>query len=252
MRKPFIAGNWKLNKYAAEVEAFCNGLKERFATTDDRDILIAPVALHLQTACAIVRGTPIHVAAQNVYFRGPGAYTGEISPAQLKDIGCSHCIIGHSERRTLFHEQDAMVNLKARALLAEGIKPIICIGETLPEREAERVFDVIERQVMVALHQVKQAHARDITIAYEPIWAIGTGKTATPEMAQEVHAFIRGLLAKRFSPAGADAMRILYGGSVKPANVNGLMAQRDIDGALVGGASLKIEDFSRLITFDKA
>jgi triosephosphate isomerase len=192
----------------------------------------------------------VALAAQNVNPEPQGALTGEISPGMLADLGCRYAVVGHSERRALFAETDAFVAHKARALLEGGIWPIVCVGETLEEREASRTFDVVGGQLEGSLADIPAAEASEVVVAYEPIWAIGTGRTATPELAQEVHGFIRERLARQFGAAVAEAMRIQYGGSVKPDNIDGLMARADIDGALVGGASLDPESFSRIVHFE--
>jgi triosephosphate isomerase len=198
---------------------------------------------------AAAKGSPVAVAAQNMHFEKEGAFTGEVSAAMLKDVGVSHVILGHSERRQYFAETDQGVAKKTKVALDNAITPISCVGETLAEREAGRTKDVVGRQVGAILDAVTADETRKVVIAYEPVWAIGTGKVATPEQAQEVHAFIRGRIAAKHGKGVADVLRILYGGSVKPDNVKGLMAMPDIDGALVGGASLKAEDFSQLVNF---
>ena len=219
------------------------------ADVKDRDIVIAPVFTALAAVTQIVGDTHIGLAAQNCYPADQGAFTGEVSPALLKDAGCGYVIIGHSERRQLFAETDEFINQKVHKCLETGLNPILCIGETLEERETDQMLEVLTRQVKGGLAGLTTAQMEQIVIAYEPIWAIGTGKTATDEQAQEAHSFIRGLVQGLFTPEVAAAVRILYGGSVKPGNVDGLMAQADIDGALVGGASLNAEDFLRIIKF---
>jgi triosephosphate isomerase len=204
----------------------------------------------LSSVAAAAAGSRIRVAAQDCYWEEEGAFTGEVAPKLLKDAGCSHVIIGHSERRHYFGETDETVNRKTQAALAAGLTVLLCIGETLAQREASNTFTVIESQVRGGLQGLSAEEIKQLVIAYEPVWAIGTGKTASDEQAQQAHAFIRQLVAKLYSQADADQMRILYGGSVKPENVKGLMAQADIDGALVGGASLKADSFAAIVRFD--
>ncbi len=194
-------------------------------------------------------GSNIKLSAQNCYPEPQGAFTGEVSPALLKDVGCQYVIIGHSERRQLFGETDELINSKARALAESGLGTILCIGETLEERETDQMFDVLRRQVRCGLKNLSSRQMSTVVVAYEPVWAIGTGKTASNEQAQEAHAFIRALLAEHYDEQIASATRILYGGSVKPDNIDGLMTQPDVDGALVGGASLKAADFARIVNF---
>ncbi len=249
MRRPFIAGNWKLHKTLAESRDLAQQLFVGTADVKDRDIVIAPVFTALAAVTQIVGDTHIGLAAQNCYPADQGAFTGEVSPALLKDAGCGYVIIGHSERRQLFAETDEFINQKVHKCLEIGLNPILCIGETLEERETDQMLEVLTRQVKGGLAGLIAEQMEQIVIAYEPVWAIGTGKTATDEQAQEAHSFIRGLVQGLFTPEVSAAVRILYGGSVKPGNVDGLMAQADIDGALVGGASLNAEDFLRIIKF---
>ncbi len=249
MRRPFIAGNWKLHKTLAESRDLAQQLFVGTADVKDRDIVIAPVFTALAAVTQIVGDTHIGLAAQNCYPADQGAFTGEVSPALLKDAGCGYVIIGHSERRQLFAETDEFINQKVHKCLETGLNPILCIGETLEERETDQMLEVLTRQVKGGLAGLTAEQMEQIVIAYEPVWAIGTGKTATDEQAQEAHSFIRGLVQGLFTPEVSAAVRILYGGSVKPGNVDGLMAQADIDGALVGGASLNAEDFLRIIKF---
>jgi triosephosphate isomerase len=251
MRRPFIAGNWKLHKTVAEALELANALKTELVDMDDADIVVAPVFTALDQVAKALSSSSITVAAQNCYPEKSGAFTGEVSPALLKDVGCRHVIVGHSERRQLFGETDAFINRKVRALVAEGLTAIFCIGETLEEREDGRMFDVLKHQVSEGLKDLEAAEMTGVVLAYEPVWAIGAGKTATDGQANEAHAFIRGLLLDRFGKKTADATRILYGGSVKPDNVDGLMAMPDIDGTLVGGASLKAADFVRIARFHR-
>jgi triosephosphate isomerase len=248
MRRPILAANWKMHKNLAEAEDFVAGFLPLVADAGEVDIVIAPPFTSLARVADRVKGSNVAAAAQNVNPEAKGAFTGEISPDMLADLGCQYTIVGHSERRSLYGESDAFVASKASALFERNIVPIVCVGETLEEREADRTFDVIGGQLAGSLAEIPAARAAEVVVAYEPVWAIGTGKTATPETAQEVHAFIRGELGKLFGAAG-DAIRIQYGGSVKPDNVDSLMAQADIDGALVGGASLDPEPFSRIVCF---
>jgi triosephosphate isomerase len=250
MRTPILAANWKMHKTVGEALAFAEGLAPLIGDAEGVEVVVAPPATALERLGQALAGSPVKLAAQNVHFEDQGAFTGEISPPMLADVGCSYAIVGHSERRHIFGESDELVAKKAGALLAHDIRPIVCIGETLDEREAERTFAVIEAQLDGSLAAVPAGRASDVVVAYEPVWAIGTGKTATPELAQEVHAFVRERLAKRFGE-DASQVRIQYGGSVKPDNVFELMAQPDIDGALVGGASLQPESFSKIVRFDR-
>ncbi len=249
MRKPMIAGNWKMNKTLAEAVALADELGASLADLKDVDLIVAPIFTALTGVAETLSGSTINLAAQNCYPADNGAYTGEISPRQLKDAGCSYCLVGHSERRQLFSETDAFINLKMKALLGAGILPILCIGETLEERESGKMFDILKQQIIAALKDIEPQQAFEIVIAYEPVWAIGTGKTATSGQAEEVHLFIRDILCTLYGRTLSQQIRILYGGSVKPDNIDELMAQPNIDGALVGGASLKAEDFSRIAHF---
>ena len=248
MRTPILAANWKMYKTQAEalrfVAAFLPLVKDATAV----EIVLAPPFTALARLSEALAGSNVALAAQNVNPEPQGAFTGEISPAMLADLGCRYAIVGHSERRSLFGEDDAFVARKAGALLERGIRPIVCVGETLAQREAGQTFSVIGGQLAGSLAGIPAERAPEVVIAYEPVWAIGTGRTATPAMAQEVHAFVREQLTSRFR-AAAQVMRIQYGGSVKPENVDDLMAQTDIDGALVGGASLDPEAFARIARF---
>lgn len=249
MRKPMIAGNWKLNKTLKEAQQLAAELAQHCQGIADRDIVIAPVFTTLSAVAHEIKGSPVKLAAQNCYPQESGAFTGEISPLFLVDVGCELVILGHSERRQLLNESDGFVNQKLQKALAAGLKPILCVGETLQERDSDQMLEVLTRQIKGGLSDITAEQMADVVIAYEPVWAIGTGKTATDEQAQEVHSFIRGMLQGLFDQQVASATRILYGGSVKPGNVDGLMAQDDIDGALVGGASLNVEDFIRIVKF---
>ena len=250
MRRPILAANWKMYKTAAEAAAFAKAFAPLVADAGDVDIAIAPPFTALAALGSELVGTRIALAAQNVNPEEQGAYTGEVSPGMLKELGCRYAIVGHSERRTLFGESSVFVAAKAAALLRHGIRPIVCVGESLEERETGRTPTVIEAQIRESLASVPAERAAEVVVAYEPIWAIGTGRTATPELAQEVHAQIRSELRTRFG-AGGDAIRIQYGGSVKPENAAVLMSQPDIDGALVGGASLDPESFARIVRFER-
>lgn len=250
MRKPMIAGNWKLHKTISEATSLVSELIPAVASNQNVEIVVAPVYTALAKVAETLAGSNIKLAAQNCYPEPQGAFTGEVSPLLLKDAGCEYVIIGHSERRQLFAETDESVNSKALALAESGLGTIFCIGETLEERESGKMFDVLRQQVTAGLKDLTARQMQTVVVAYEPVWAIGTGKVATDEQAQEVHAFIRGLLAELYDPQTAAATRILYGGSVKPGNVDGLMTQPDVDGALVGGASLNADDFARIANFE--
>jgi len=249
MRTPVIAGNWKLFKTIAEATGMVNELKPLVAGTTGVEIVVAPVFTALSRTAEALSGSNVRLAAQDCYWEEEGAFTGEVAPKLLADAGCSHVIIGHSERRQYFGETDETVNKKAKAAIAAGLTAIVCVGETLVEREDDRTFWVIEAQLRGGLDGFSGDQLAKSVIAYEPVWAIGTGKTASDAQAQEVHAFIRSLISKIFGQPVADAIRILYGGSVKPDNVKGLMSQPDIDGALVGGASLKADSFAAIANF---
>jgi triosephosphate isomerase len=225
-------------------------LKELVDNTRDVEIVVAPVFTALSRVSDALNGSNINLAAQDCFWEEEGAYTGEVAPKLLKDAGCSHVIIGHSERRQYFGETDTTVNKKMKTAVSAGLTAIVCVGETLEERESGRTFSVIESQIQNSLAGISAEAAAQLIIAYEPVWAIGTGKTASDDQAQEVHFFIRALNSRLFSQVTADAVRILYGGSVKPDNVKGLMARADIDGALVGGASLKADSFAAIANFN--
>jgi triosephosphate isomerase len=251
MRKPFVAGNWKMNTSAAEAETLINGLKPLVADADGVDVAVAPPFVYLHKAVYTAKGSPVLVGAQNCYFETSGAFTGEVAPEMLKDVGCDFVILGHSERRHIFGETDGMINQKVKKALAAGLDVILCVGELLKEREAGKTESVVETQLAGGLQDIPDGDMAKITIAYEPVWAIGTGKTATPEQAQEVHRFIRNWLAGTTGGDVAGQTRIQYGGSVKPDNAGELMAQPDIDGALVGGASLKADSFAAIVNAAK-
>ena len=246
MRRTIVAANWKMHKTVREAEAFVAAFLPRVAGVRDVEIVLAPPFTALAAVGAKLAGSTVALAAQNVNPEKQGAFTGEIAPGMLVELGCRYGIVGHSERRALYGEGDALVARKAAALLEHGIWPIVCVGETLEQREQGRTSAVVSAQLEGSLASVPPARAEDVVVAYEPVWAIGTGKTATPELAQEVHALIRAQLRRRFGGAG-DRIRIQYGGSVKPDNAASLLAQADIDGALVGGASLEPEGFARIV-----
>jgi triosephosphate isomerase len=248
-RIPLIAGNWKMFKTIPETLDFCRRLKGEVVALQGKqtEVAVAPPFTALAAAAQALQGTSISIAAQDVFWAESGAYTGEVAPRMLKDAGCRMAIVGHSERRQYFHETDESVNRKAAALMKEGLIPIVCVGETLAERKERVTFQVVERQIREGLKGVSLKDPLLLVIAYEPVWAIGTGQTATPQQAQEIQAFIRKLLGEVSSPSIAQGVRILYGGSVKPENTAELMAMEDVDGALVGGASLEINSFCQII-----
>jgi len=250
MRRKLMAGNWKMYKTVAEAVALVEEIRKGGAGAPG-DTLVAPPYTALGAVVTAAKGSPVAVAAQNMHFEKEGAFTGEVSAAMLRDVGVTHVILGHSERRQYFAETDEGVARKTKAALANGLTPISCVGETLAEREAGRTMEVVGRQVSAILDAITADEAKQVVIAYEPVWAIGTGKVATPQQAQEVHAFIRSRIAARHGQPVADVLRILYGGSVKPDNVQGLMALPDVDGALVGGASLKADSFLKLVHYDR-
>jgi triosephosphate isomerase len=248
-RLPFIAGNWKMNKTVEEACDLVRQLKVAIAGAEGVEVAIAPPFTALYAVRKELEGSAIRLAAQNLFWEEKGAYTGEVSPGMLKEVGCEYVIIGHSERRQFFGETDETVNRRMKAALGLGLKPIFCMGETLREREEGKTFPVIERQVEGGLRGLGEKEMKSIVVAYEPVWAIGTGKTATPQQAEEVHRFIRERIERIYSRQIAEEVRIQYGGSVTPENIKGLMIQKDIDGALVGGASLKSETFSKIVRF---
>ncbi len=247
MRKTIIAGNWKMNHLGADAKETITGLVNRVPKDVKPEVIIAPVFPYLAQAVELTKGTPIHIAAQNMHWEEKGAFTGEVSPTMLVDIGVTHVILGHSERRTYFNETDETVNKKTKAAIAHQLTPIVCCGETLEQREEGIMQSWIEGQIEKALAGISASDVTKVVIAYEPIWAIGTGKTATAAQAQEVCAIIRQKLAAMYDAATADAISVLYGGSVKGKNVAELTGSPDIDGGLVGGASLKVDDFMAII-----
>ena len=250
MRKPVIAGNWKMFKLLGEAVDTALALKPFVANSNHCEVVIAPVFTALKTVADRLEGSNIRVAAQNCAIQDEfGAHTGEVTPGMLKDVGCSHVIIGHSERRQFYGETDGSVNKKTKAAIEAGLTAIVCVGEHLSEREAGNAESVVKSQLTGSLAGLTVSDMERIIIAYEPVWAIGTGKTATPEQAQEMHGHIRRSVAESHGSPTSDAVRILYGGSVKPENIATLMSQPDIDGALVGGASLEAESFARIVNY---
>jgi triosephosphate isomerase len=249
MRTPFIAGNWKMNLTSAEAGDLARALVDSCGRLEGIDMALAPAATALAAVLEAVKGSRISVAAQNCHWEVSGAFTGEISAEMIKEIGCQYVIIGHSERRQFFNETDETVNQRLHAAHRAGLHPIVCIGESLDQREAGKTMEVVATQLKGGLKDLPEAKMKNTTIAYEPVWAIGTGKTASPDQAQEVHAHLRGLLKELYGAGVAEVVRIQYGGSVKPSNVKELMAMEDIDGALVGGASLKADSFSGILNY---
>ncbi|MBN1418926.1 MAG: triose-phosphate isomerase [Planctomycetes bacterium] len=247
MRRPLIAGNWKMYKRFDEALDLVSKLKAQLADVGDRDILVCVPFPFLKDVAQALKGTNVRVGAQNMHFEKEGAFTGEVSGAMLLSVGCEYVILGHSERRHVFGESDEAIHRKMLSALGLGLKPILCVGETLEQREAGATIEVVGRQLRSGLDGVSSDQAGAVTIAYEPVWAIGTGKTATPQQGQEVHAFIRKEIQGRYGDSLAASMRILYGGSVKPDNARALLAEADIDGFLVGGASLKADSFGPIV-----
>ncbi len=247
MRKPFIAGNWKMNMDSASAVALAAGLAKELEEVETVDVAVCPPSIYLQSVVAALSASNIAVGAQNVYFEGNGAFTGEISCQMLKDTSCSYVILGHSERRHVMGETNELINKKIAAAIDGGLLPIFCVGELLEERQAEKTNDVVTDQIKKGLAGLCKERVQAVTMAYEPVWAIGTGLTATPDQAQQVHGMIRALVAELYDEDIAQKIRIQYGGSAKPANTAELMAQPDVDGLLVGGASLKVEDFSAMV-----
>jgi triosephosphate isomerase len=247
IRKKLIAGNWKMNKTSSDAVSLAREIVLAVGTQPDVEVLICPPFTALEAVAAAVDGSLVKLGAQNMHFEASGAFTGEISAPMLRALFATHVILGHSERRTLFGETDELVNRKMLAAFKNQLRPILCVGESLAEREAGSTLKVVQTQTERALDGVSKEMAASFVVAYEPVWAIGTGKVATTEQAQEVHAFIRGLLVKLYGDAVAQRVRILYGGSMKPANAPELLAQKDIDGGLIGGASLEARSFVELI-----
>jgi triosephosphate isomerase len=248
MRKFLIAGNWKMNKGPQETQKLLENLKDNMASVPEGiEVLVCPPFISLTTAVQTVESTAVEVGAQDIHFEDNGSYTGEISTQMLTEVGCSHVIVGHSERREYFGETDALVNKKVKKALSADLHPVVCVGESLEQRENDRHKSIVKQQVETALKDIDEDTAGDIIFAYEPLWAIGTGKTASPEQAEEMHAFIRQNISSKYDEETADGIRILYGGSMKPENARGLLSQPDIDGGLIGGASLKADSFVGII-----
>ena len=248
-RRPFIAGNWKMFKTCPEAVDTAEQLVKLLAMTTDIDVMVAPPFTALAQVSDVVRGSCVSLGAQNLFWEAQGAFTGEISPAMLVSAGCKYVIIGHSERRQYFNETDETVNRRIKAAFDNDLIPVMCVGESEKERESKNTFSVLDKQLKMGLEDFSSDDLKRLVIAYEPVWAIGTGKTATSEQAQEVHQFLRSVLEKSFGNMLAKSIRILYGGSVKPNNIAELMAMPDVDGALVGGASLDPETFSKIVHF---
>ena len=251
MRKPYLAGNWKLNLDLKAALELVGKLREQVGDSTEVDVAVAPCFVYLPAVIEALKGSPIRVGSQNVADQTSGAYTGEVSAAMLRDIGCDFAIVGHSERRALYGETDAMVNTKVKLALDAGLDVILCVGESLEEREAGKTEKVVHRHLTEGLAGIDAKHSDRITIAYEPVWAIGTGKVATPEQAGEVHTYLRGVLEGLWGDAAAETIRIQYGGSVKPGNVAELMAVDGVDGALVGGAALDADSFGAIVNLGR-
>jgi triosephosphate isomerase len=246
-RKKFIAGNWKMNATIDEARALAKAIVDLCGTITDVDIAVCPPYTNLSAVGDVIKGSSVKLGAQDVHWEAKGAFTGKVSCAMLKSVGVTYVIVGHSEQRTCFHETDETVNKKTKAVLAAGLLPIVCVGETLAERKAGKLTEVVGRQVKGAFSGIEKTEVLKCTIAYEPVWAIGTGEVATPQQANEAHQFIRGVVASLYDRASADAVRIQYGGSMKPDNAKDLLALSDVDGGLIGGAALKAKDFLGII-----
>ena len=251
MRTPLLAGNWKMYKTVPEATALAEALLRGLegSPARDREVLICPPFTALYPLGQLLRDTPIALGGQDIFYEDQGAFTGAVSPPMLRDVGCSYALVGHSERRQIFGEDDRLINRKLHAALRHGLRPILCVGETKPQRDAGQAESVVVAQVSAGLSDVGAAGLQNVVIAYEPVWAIGTGDTATPDDAQSMHATIRRTISELYGAGAAEQVRIQYGGSVKPDNVDELMGQPDIDGALVGGASLTAESFLRIVGF---
>ena len=247
MRKNIVAGNWKMNKDLAETEELLSSLKLQMVKDPKADVIVAPPFTSLNATFRSVKDTPIMVAAQNMHFADNGAYTGEISAAMLKSVGVNYVILGHSERRAYFNEDSELLKKKVEQALDEELKVIFCFGEELADRKSDKHFDLVAKQLEESLYQISDSDWENVVLAYEPVWAIGTGETASPEQAQEMHAFIRKNISDKFNDEIAQNVSILYGGSVKPANAKEIFAKEDVDGGLIGGASLKAVDFVEII-----
>lgn len=246
-RKLFVAGNWKMNTSNADAVALAEAVAAKFVAVDAVDVAVCPPLVYLSAVGKTISGSNVALGAQNMFYEDNGAFTGETSSQMLKDVGCTYVILGHSERRHVIGESDELINRKVVKALADGLSPILCVGELLEERQADQTTDVVTRQIKVGMEGISKEAAAKVTIAYEPVWAIGTGVTASPAQAQEVHAMIRSLLSEMYDEELAQSIRIQYGGSVKASNAAELLGQEDIDGALVGGASLKAEDFAGIV-----
>lgn len=251
MRRPFIAGNWKMNKTARETVALAEELKKRLEGIDDIDIAVFPTFTSIKSAYDVLKGSNIKVGAQNMYYEDSGAFTGEVSPDMIKEAGAELVILGHSERRNIFGETNELISKKLKKAIQSRLRPILCIGEKIEEREAGKTEEVLENQLKGSLDGISEDEIKNVVIAYEPVWAIGTGKTATPEQAESAHQFVRKVIGGMYSQEIAQNIIIQYGGSVKPENVDELMACENIDGALVGGASLKADSFERIVKFKR-
>lgn len=249
MRTPIIAGNWKMNGLTRESVELAASVRRLLDGFEGAEVVVCPPFTALGAVRGALEGSRIRLGGQDIHWEAKGAFTGEISPAMLKDVGCSYVILGHSERRHILGETNDMVNRKLKAALGAAMTPIVCVGELLEERNMKVTREVIERQIAKAFEGVSAQDASGAVVAYEPVWAIGTGLTATPAQAQEIHHFVRNLLSRKYGEATANTLRILYGGSVKPDNIRNLMAQPDVDGALVGGASLQASDFSKIVRY---
>ena len=247
MRRLFIAGNWKMNLTRAQALTLVEGLVGKIGSVSAVDLAVCPPFVYLEAVGAAAAGSAIKVGAQNMYFEPAGAFTGEVAGAMLADVGCTYVVLGHSERRHVMGETDELINKKVKVALDLGLKPILCVGELLEEREADQTEAVVGRQVEAGLAGVSAEGLSQVTIAYEPVWAIGTGRTATREQASAVHGFIRQVVGGLYGPEAAHSLTIQYGGSVKPENAGDLLSDQEIDGALVGGASLKVESFSAIV-----
>ena len=248
MKKQFIAGNWKMNLTMDEARDLARKLCDESVNSDAVDIGVFPAFVFLSDICEILRGSKVYVGAQNMYLEKSGAFTGEVSGSMIMDVGCTHVIIGHSERRTIFQETNSMVNSKIKAALSCGLKPILCVGEKQEERDADKTNEVVGNQLSEGLAGLTSEQVKELTIAYEPVWAIGTGKTATPEQANEVHAFVRNTIKSKYENDTAQSICIQYGGSVNSKNADDLLGQPEIDGALVGGASLDAKSFLDIVS----
>lgn len=247
MRKPIVAGNWKMNKTVAEAVDLVDEIKRDLADCSGVDVVLCPPFTALKSVSDAITSTQLDLGAQNMHWEASGAYTGEVAPGMLRELFCHYVILGHSERRAYFHETDEIVNKKVKAALAANLRPIVCVGEVLEDRDGGRTEAVVEEQVRGSLAGLSDREWADVVIAYEPVWAIGTGRTATPEQAQEAHAFIRSVVADMADESLSQALRIQYGGSMKPANAGELMSQPDIDGGLIGGAALEARSFVDIV-----